>query len=82
MDLTELKDAVSYQIEKVIENLPLKQKPIMKMKFKGYQSQKRQKNGKYQESVKDINFSNSTTEADHEIIDFFDVRDGQNTIHH
>lgn len=61
MDFNQLKDAISQQIDKVIDNLPNKHKFIIKQKFRASPSLKRNKNGEFPCSIKD-HHSNTNTE--------------------
>jgi DNA-directed RNA polymerase specialized sigma24 family protein len=45
-DMNALKEAVSHQIEKVVDNLPPKHKQIFKNKFKGLSVDNRNRNAK------------------------------------
>lgn len=63
MDFNQLKEAISHQIDKVIENVPNKHKLIVKQKFRSSVSLKKSKNGKFSSSIKDHN-SNTNTEVE------------------
>jgi hypothetical protein len=77
LDFDQIKEAISHQIDKVIENVPLKHKIIIKQKFRTSSSLKKNKNGKISCSIKDNN-SNTNTELENSIIDFFDMRENLN----